>query len=93
MFTWLNKQGVKSDKGFMVQFIARFEVKYQEDQKIISVYVEPDFTASSKLFLHIESSAFSAWSDGAPISEEKQKEILKNFTDAMEFQGIGVVVE
>jgi len=93
MFKWLNKQGVQSDKGFIVQFVGRFEVEYQEGEKIISVYVEPGYTADNKFCLNIESNSFVAWADGTPIPEKKQKEILKNFTEAMEFQNIGVVVE
>lgn len=30
MFTWLNKQGVKSDQGFVVQSIDRFVIQYSE---------------------------------------------------------------
>lgn len=91
MFTWLNKQGVQSDKGFIVQRVARFEVEYKEGQKKISIYVEPGYSAG-KHCLIIKSDAFYKWDDGAPISEIKQKEILQNFKDANEFKGISVEV-
>lgn len=87
MFKWLNKQGVQSDKGYVVQTIGRFEVEYREGKKRISIYVEPGYLGD-KFCLIINSNAFCNWEDGVPISELKQKEILKNFKDAMEFQGI-----
>ena len=40
MFTWLNKQGVKSDAGFEVQFTGRFDAEYREAGKVMSIYVE-----------------------------------------------------
>ena len=37
MFTWLNKQGVQSDSGFIVQFAGRFTAEYREGGKIMTV--------------------------------------------------------
>lgn len=93
MFTWLNKQGVKSDKGFTVQSVARFVIEYKEANKCISIEVESDYAPGMKPIEKVNMNTLSKWDDGTPIPAEKQKEILKNFTDAMEFQGIGVVVE
>jgi len=44
MFCWLNKQGVKGDKGFIVQSVGRFTIEYCERSKKISVHVEPGFS-------------------------------------------------
>ncbi|HLB56532.1 MAG TPA: hypothetical protein VJK30_04305 [Coxiellaceae bacterium] len=93
MFTWLNKQGVKSDKGFIVQSVARFVIEYREANKCISIEVESDYAPGMKPIEKISMNILSKWDDGTPITEETQKEILKNFTEAMEFQGIGVIVE
>lgn len=30
MFSWMNKQGVRSDQGFEVQFTDRFTAEYRE---------------------------------------------------------------
>ena len=40
MFTWLNKQGVRSDQGFEVQRTGRFEAEYYEGGKVINLEVE-----------------------------------------------------
>lgn len=93
MFTWLNKQGVKSDKGFVVQSVARFVIEYREAGKCISVEVESDYTPGKKPVERVSSSNFCKWDDGTVISSTKQKEIIQNFTEAMEFQGIGVIVD
>jgi len=93
MFTWLNKQGVKSSKGFIVQSVARFVIEYREAEKRISIEVESDYGLGRRPIEKIKMDAISKWDDGSAITKEKQKEIIKNFIDAMEFQGIGVVVE
>jgi hypothetical protein len=91
MFTWLNKQGVQSDKGYIVQRVARFEVEYRESKKKISIYVEPGYSAGKNCLI-IRSDAFYKWDDGTSISEVKQKEILQNFKDANKFKGIDIEV-
>ena len=78
MFTWLNKQGVQSDKGYIVQRVARFEV-------------ESGYSAGKNCLI-IRSDAFYKWDDGTSISEVKQKEILQNFKDANKFKGIDIEV-
>lgn len=93
MFTWLNKQGVKSDKGFIVQSTARFTIEYRETGKSLSIDVESDYPPGGKPCERVSKSSFLKWGDGTPIPKEKQKEILRNFIDAMEFQGIGVIID
>ena len=93
MFTWLNKQGVKSDKGFVVQSINRFVIEYRESTKIIKISVEAALLPSGKAGVYIYPDEFEKWSDGTLIPEDRQKEILKNFTDAMEFQGVAVLTD
>jgi len=92
MFKWLNKQGVQSDKGYIVQVTGRFTIEYREKNKVIEVYVEPGILDNGRFCTIIEPHAFHKWDDGTPINKDRQMEILKNFTDAMEFQNIGVVV-
>lgn len=93
MFTFLNKQGVQSNAGFIVQRTGRFSSEYREGEKKITIELNNGILPNGKFCEIVSSDAFSKWDDGTPISTEKQKEILKNFTEAMEFQGIGVVVE
>lgn len=92
MFVWLNKQGVKSKKGFIVQSIDRFAIEYRENARTISVYVERGCLSNSRFCVSIRSDAFLKWDDGTIITPTQQKEILQNFTDAMNFQNIDVVV-
>jgi len=93
MFTWLNKQGVQSDKGFVVQCVARFRIEYRERDKVIGVYVEHTQLPDGQPSVSIKSASFERW-DGDPsyivLPQEKQDEMLANFTDAMEFQGLAV---
>ena len=93
MFSWLNKQGVKSSKGFIVQRTGRFTAEYQEGSRKISVNLENGMLSNGKFCEIISSNAFLKWDDGSFIEKKKQDEILKNFIEAMEFKGIGVVIE
>lgn len=91
MFTWLNKQGVKSDKGFIVQRTDRFSCDYREGVKKIEIEVESGLIGD-QFCINVSTKSFSSWHGGESISSEKQAEILQNFKDAMEFQGLKVIV-
>ena len=93
MLEYLNKQGVQSNFGFIVQRTGRFTSEYRENEKKIIIDLNSGVLPNGKFCEIITPKAFAHWDDGTPISKEKQVEILKNFTEAMEFQGIGVVVE
>jgi hypothetical protein len=92
-FKWLNKQGVESSKGFAVQCTGRFTSEYQEGFRKITINLEPGKLSDGKYCDIIGSDTFFRWDDGTPIPKEKQAEILQNYKEAMEFQGIGVIVE
>lgn len=92
MFKWLNKQGVESDAGFVVQVTDRFLIEYREGIKMITVDVEPGVFPDGKFCVIISEDSFCKWDGGFPIAKEKQAQILKNFTEAMEFQNVGVEV-
>jgi len=92
MFTWLNKQGVRSDRGFEVQFTDRFAAEYREDGKVVMLYVEGGLSGGMQCVI-LDPHAFAHWSDGTAIPNEKQAQMLQNFKDAMEFQGLLTVVE
>jgi|688.fasta_scaffold275885_3 hypothetical protein len=94
MFTWLNSQAVRSDRGFEVESMGRFSVHYREGNKTVDVYVERGLD-NGKPCVVIEPLAFIRW-DGDPefvtLPKDKQQQMLRNFIDAMEFQGLAVVV-
>jgi len=94
MFTWLNSQAVRSDRGFEVESMGRFSIHYREGKKVIDVYVE-NGELGGKPCVVVQPNSFERW-DGDPHSVslplKRQQEILKNFIDAMEFQGVAVVV-
>lgn len=92
MFTWLNKQGVRSDRGFEVQRTGRFDAEYKEDGKIVSLYVESGLDGGTYCIL-VDPTAFERWDNGQPIPPDKQKQMFQNFKEAMEFQGLKMVVQ
>jgi hypothetical protein len=40
-FTWINKQGIKADSGFILQRIDRFTYEYYDGKFIIQIPIEP----------------------------------------------------
>jgi hypothetical protein len=93
MFRWLNKQGVESDKGFIVQVVSRFVIEYRQHLKKISVHIEVESASSSKVTIIVHKSSFTHWDDAIHITENEQAKIIKNFIDAMKFQDIDVILE
>jgi len=91
VFTWLNKQGVRSDRGFEVQFTGRFSAEYREGGKVVILNVEDGGGIPSIILNPLES--FTHWSDGTVIPKEKRVQMFQNFKEAMEFQGLKMVVE
>jgi hypothetical protein len=92
MFTWLNKQGVRSDKGFEVQQTGRFDAEYREGGKVVKLEVESGVSGGLPCLI-LDPTAFARWSDGTSISEAEQVRLFRNFAEAMEFQGLKMVVE
>lgn len=81
-FTWLNKQGVKSELGFTVQFTGRFTAEYREGLNSLILDVEDGFSGGRSCISYSRSS-FNKFSD--PV--ERSNAIL-NFRRAIEFQGL-----
>lgn len=93
MFTWLNKQGVQSDRGFVVQFTGRFTAEYREHGKVVTLEVE-DGRSGGLPCIILDPDAFKHWDgEATPIPASQQAEMFQNVKEAMEFQGLKLVVE
>jgi hypothetical protein len=95
VFTWLNKQGVRSDNGFEVQFTGRFDAEYRENDKVISIYVESGRHEGQPCII-LYPNAFERWDDSPPemkLPANEQTRISQNLIDAMAFQELRTIVE
>lgn len=93
MLTWLNKQGVQSDDGFIVQFSGRFTAEYREGNKVITLAVENGVSGGLPAII-VGPKAFQRWdNDQAVIDLDSQGRMFRNLKDALEFQGLKLVVE
>jgi hypothetical protein len=92
MFTWLNKQGVRSDEGFEVQRTGRFDAEYSEGGRVVTLEVQSGVSGGLPC-ISIDPKAFTRWSDGTPIPNTEQARLSRNFRAAMQFQGVKVVEE
>jgi hypothetical protein len=85
MFTWINKQGVRSSEGFEVQFTGRFSAEYREGARYLVVDVE----GGADGLIDFNTNGFEKWANSSTrISPEEQERMLKNFMAALEFQGL-----
>lgn len=92
MFTYMNKQGVRSSEGFEVQRTGRFTSEYREGGRVITVHVEHGDQGTPCLDI-VREDAFARWDHSGEInSPEEQARLLQNFKKAMEFQGYPVCV-
>jgi hypothetical protein len=85
-FTWLNKQGVRSDTGFELQRTARFAAAYREGERVKKLYVE----GAGRALTIYESELQDLW-DGIANPFERKKErdrIIANVRAALAFQGL-----
>jgi len=91
MLKWLNKQGVESTTGFVLQSMHRFYYHYIEGEKRMQVLVEP-FTDKRGNYLEtIDLKSLEHWLPpyaDAPIDEKQRGEIQRNISDALRFMGI-----
>jgi hypothetical protein len=86
MFTWLNKQGVRSDAGFEFQFTGRFTAEYRENGQVIDMYVEGGAGVETiyegsieRLWLDIENPA---------VQKSERERVIRNIEAALAFQGL-----
>jgi hypothetical protein len=89
MFTWLNKQGVRSDKGFEFQFTGRFTAEYRENNCITKMHVEGGVGGIITIYEGTLESLLS----GILEPSEKRKErdrLVMNLRDALAFQGLNL---
>jgi hypothetical protein len=85
MFTWMNKQDVRSTEGFEVQRTGRFTAEYREGSRRLVVYVE----GGSNGFVNFNRRCFERWGNSSMRnSEQEQERMIKNFLAALEFQGL-----
>jgi hypothetical protein len=82
-FTWINKQGVQSSSGFVVQRTGRFTTEYREAGKTLVVEVESALVGNRSVIYYARS-AFNSWSTDAA----EQERVAANFRSALEFKGL-----
>jgi hypothetical protein len=88
MFSWINKQGVRSSEGFEVQFTGRFTAEYREGLRHLVIDVESGADGD----ISFSPRAFERWAnDSVPNSKQEQARMLKNFLAALAFQGLNGV--
>jgi hypothetical protein len=92
-FTWLNKQGVRSDTGFELQSMDRFTFEYREGSRTITLDIESGIVGESQPAILMGPDALKKWDNGANLDIAAQKQVLDNIRQALAFQGLGLSIE
>jgi len=88
-FQWLNKQGVESSEGFVVQRMDRISYHYEEGGKTLKVLVDDGLTPDGKYYVTLyfpEKLRWEAPFDKLVISPSEAARIEANFEAAMRFK-------
>jgi hypothetical protein len=91
-FTWLNKQGVRSDEGFELQRLSRFTMQYSERGNTLTIDLESGLI-NGELGILMRPDAAARWDDGSVSDLATQKRVIRNIREALRFQGLGLGLE
>ena len=91
MFTWINKQGVSSSEGFVVQSTGRFTMEYQENGRVLVLEIERGCWGGGSSIALTNPDDPQRWGKlGPPISKADQERIRRNIKEALAFKGIAL---
>ncbi len=88
-FVWLNKQGVASDEGFVLQRVDRYAYEYREANRFLRLKGE-DFCTDGRYgfgfygFPDFWESPYNR----VPITEADRERIITNIKEAMVFKNV-----
>lgn len=91
MFKWLNKQGVESSAGYVLQSMHRFYYHYTEGEKTMQVFVEPLTDEHGHYSETVDLKSLDHWLPphaDVSIDDAKRQDIRKNISDALDFMDI-----
>jgi hypothetical protein len=90
MFTKLGPNSVKSDEGFTVSILKRYELEYKTEGKRVLVEIEGGDGVA------IYKSSIEWWETGGDkeyVTKGEKAQIIKNISDALTFLKIKYVIE
>lgn len=88
MFTWINKQAVRNSQGYEVHFLGRFTAQYREGRRIRTIPIECGRVAGKPAIL-FSRRVFEDWDNSSVANTaDEQDRLLRNFVEALRFQGL-----
>lgn len=81
-FRWINRQGVESSEGFVVQSTGRFTQEYRESGRSIAIDIESELSGGQ----HVVSYSRKSFDALSPNPVEQQR-IIANYRAALQFMG------
>jgi hypothetical protein len=92
-FSWLNKQGVRSDEGIVLQRVDRYAFEYREANRTMRLEGESivaELGSCSWGFGFYPNWRNATWMppfETVPISDQDRKRIVQNIKEAAAFMG------
>lgn len=92
-FVWLNKAGVASDQGFVVQRVERYAIEYREANRVMRLRGDAMFGNLGNASFGFELDAgwqMAIWQPpfgNVQISQADRDRIIQNIKDAFTFMG------
>lgn len=84
MFRLLNKQGVESDRGFVVQFTGRFTLEYRHEN--FRMECDADGLPDGTTYVSLPELPFGN------LTEKRRSEIANDIREALEFMGLSAEI-
>jgi|CZKF01.1.fsa_nt_gi hypothetical protein len=92
-FVWLNKQGVASDQGFVLQRVDRYAYEYREAKRTMRLEGESivaglgDSSFGFGFYSHWRDASWQPLFHDIQVSEDDRMRIVRNIKEAMAFKG------
>jgi len=92
-FVWLNKQGVASDAGFVLQCVERYAFEYREANRTMRLEGESivaglgDAKFGFGFYPNWREAGWQPPFDAVPVSDQDRERIVQNIKEAMAFMG------
>jgi len=88
MFTWINKQAVRSDGGYEVHLLGRYSAQYREGLRVRTIAIEDGLIGGRPAVL-FDKRVFESWDNSSVANSlAEQQRLLRNFIQALKFQGL-----
>jgi hypothetical protein len=93
-FRWINKQGVETESGVVIQFTGRHSLEYRSRRGKIKIHIEDGGTDTKPLII-VHERSIDRWSGGIfgmKVTDAERRAVIEVLREALAFQGLGLTL-